>query len=595
LGVAINIQHQEPESRVPANTIHELTISLRSFFTGVFKKRSFFTNCVRFSPIFDLDANPVSFSPWLIKGIWFSRKATISHPMAKQRKHFSQKINVFHSRRAPEESLVVGYGALIESFQLPMPMPAQLALISSKKRQYETDEWKIFTSRHQPEDTLYKQLVFALKYEGVNLLFFKKLFAELSSKEILALIQIEPTGQYSRKIWFLYEWLFSTQLTIANADSKIKYTSLLDEDKQYALKGYQSARHRIINNLPGTQNFCPLIRKTAKLHQYIAANLAGEKDNFLKGIHKDIVQRAAAFLLLKDSKASFTIEGESPKSKRATRWGQAIGQAGNSELTKEELLRLQQLVIENARFLEMGFRKKGGFVGEHDRTTGEPLPDHISAKWQDIDLLISGLLNTHELLLKSNIDAVLAASIIAFGFVFIHPFEDGNGRIHRYLIHHVLAKKQFAQQGIIFPVSASILDHIVDYRKTLETYSHSLLDFIDWKETRDHNVEVTNDTLDYYRYFDATRQAEFLYDCVKDTIENIIPHEVKYLIRYDAFKKYLEEEYEMPDKLVAQAVRFLEQNNGSLSKRAKEKEFSQLSENEIVDLEEKYKELFQND
>lgn len=471
-------------------------------------------------------------------------------------------------------------------------MPVQLALISSKKRQYETDDWKIFTSRHQPEDTLYKHLVFALKYEGINLLFFKKLFETLSQKEIVELIQVEPTGQYSRKIWFLYEWLLSTQLGIANADSKIKYTPLLDEDKQYALKGHESARHRIINNLPGTQNFCPLTRKTAKLEQYIAANLAAQKDNFLKGIRKDIVQRASAFLLLKDSKASFTIEGESPKSKRAARWGQAIGQAGTRDLNKEELLRLQQLVIENTRFLEMGFRKKGGFVGEHDRTTGEPLPDHISARWQDIDLLLSGLLNTHELLLKSNLDAVVAAAVIAFGFVFIHPFEDGNGRIHRYLIHHVLAKKQFAQQGIIFPVSASILDHIDDYRKTLESYSHPLLDFIEWRETHDHNLEVMNNTLDYYRYYDATRQTEFLYDCVKDTIENIIPNEVTYLSRYDAFKKYLEEEYEMPDNLVAQTVRFLEQNNGHLSKKAKEKEFSKLTENEILDIEEKYRELF---
>jgi Fic family protein len=34
---------------------------------------------------------------------------------------------------------------------------------------------------------------------------------------------------------------------------------------------------------------------------------------------------------------------------------------------------------------------------------------------------------------------VLFAAIITFSFVIIHPLEDGNGRIHRYLIHHVLA------------------------------------------------------------------------------------------------------------------------------------------------------------
>jgi Fic family protein len=511
--------------------------------------------------------------------------------MDKDNKCFSLKVNVFHGRQAPEEATLVGYGAIIEAYQLPVPFPRQLSLISSKKRQYVTEEWVVYTSRHLPEDNLYKQLIFALKYEGINLLVFKKLFEVLSDQEVEALIKIEMLGQYSRRIWFLYEWLMEKKLSILDLD-RGNMVPLVDERIQFTIDGVRSSRHKIINNLPGTIDFCPLIRKTAKLDQYIAANFAGQKDNLLKGMRKDIVQRASAFLLLKDSKASFTIEGESPKSKRAARWGQAIGQAGTRDLTKEELLRLQQLVIENARFLEMGFRKKGGFVGEHDRTTGEPLPDHISARWQDIDLLLSGLLNTHELLLKSNLDAVLAASVIAFGFVFIHPFEDGNGRIHRYLIHHVLAKKQFAQQGLIFPVSASILDHIDDYRKTLESYSHPLLDFIDWKETRDHNVEVTNNTLDYYRYYDATWQAEFLYDCVKDTIENIIPNEVTYLTRYDAFKKYLEEEYEMPDNLVAQMVRFLEQNNGHLSKRAKEKEFSKLNENEIEDVEETYRELF---
>lgn len=134
------------------------------------------------------------------------------------------------------------------------------ALISSKKRQYEIDEWKVFTSRHQPEDSFYKQLVFALKYDGVNVLFFKKLFLRLTQKEITDLIQLEPTGQYSRKIWFLYEWLFSSELKIPNADSKINYSSLLDENQQYAVKGFESSRHRIINNLPGSRDFCPLIR-----------------------------------------------------------------------------------------------------------------------------------------------------------------------------------------------------------------------------------------------------------------------------------------------------------------------------------------------
>ncbi len=188
---------------------------------------------------------------------------------------------------------------------------------------------------------------------------------------------------------------------------------------------------------------------------------------------------------------------------------------------------------------------------------------------------------------------VLTSATISFGFVFIHPFSDGNGRIHRYLIHHILSKQSFTPQGIIFPVSAAILERIDDYRSVLEEYSHPLLDFIEWERTPDNNINVLNDTSDYYKYFDATRLSEFLFDCVNETIETIIPQEVSYLKKYDEFKSWLDDKFEMPDKMVSLLVRFLEQNNGVLSDRAKGKEFAALKNNEIEQIEGQYQLIFQ--
>ena len=516
--------------------------------------------------------------------------------------HFLSKAPIFHREAKRIQGWVVGYVSIIEKLNLQIPYPSVKAMVSEKNQKFEAQSWKVFPVKYLPEDNqkiskvvaLYNHLVFALKYEGVNLLIFAKLNEILSPKEIFELVNIKPLGQYSRRIWFLLEWVSGNQINGKSDIAKKSYVTVVDEKLQFAVSGSKSSRHLVINNLPGTNQFCALISRTKKLENHLSSDYNIINKMQMTGIRKYIIQRASAFLLLKDSKASFTIEGESPKSKRAARWGVAISQAGVNELTEKELIRLQQLVIENSRFIEMGLRTQGGFVGEHDRNTGEPLPEHISARHDDLKDLIEGLIETNHILIKDDFNAVLAAAIIAFGFVFIHPFEDGNGRIHRYLIHHILAKKQFSDQGIIFPISSSILDHITDYRLVLESNSKPLLELIEWEETENHNVQVINQTKDYYRFFDATKQAEFLFDCVKDTVERIIPEEIKYLANYDEFKNFIDEEFEMPDKMVSLLARFLEQNQGVLSKRAKEKEFGALSESEVDQIEAEFRTIFLN-
>jgi hypothetical protein len=506
-------------------------------------------------------------------------------------KRFSLQLSVYHGRKVPEDVVIVGYGAIIEAYKLAVPIPTKLSFVSSKNRQFESDEWKVFPSKYLPDENLYKQIIFALKYEGVDLLVFKKLFEVLSSVEMEEMIQVENLGQYSRRIWFLYEWLTGKKLNISDLKTG-NLVPVIDEKLQYTIDGVSSPRHKVINNLPGNKDFCPLIRKTQKLEKYIESNIRQEKSNYLNRVHKDILQRASSFLLLKDSKASFTIEGENPRNNRASRWGKAIGQAGKNELSIAELNRLQQLVIENDRFVKMGIRSQQGFIGDRDRATQEPIPDHISAKYEDLEKLMAGWLQTQKMLTESRMDPVLVAAEIAFGFVFIHPFVDGNGRLHRYIIHHILSQTGYTEQGIIFPVSASILKNMKDYAKTLESYSHPILNFIDWKPSENNNVEILNDTIDYYRYFDATAQAEFLFYCVNDTLVNVIPNEVEYLMKFDEFKSFLDNKFEMPDNMVSLLVGFLEQGNGQLSKRARSNEFKELTEDEIGIIEQQFESIF---
>jgi hypothetical protein len=235
-------------------------------------------------------------------------------------------------------------------------------------------------------------------------------------------------------------------------------------------------------------------------------------------------------------------------------------------------------------------RDQGGFVGEHDRLDGSPIPDHISARHEDLPALIDGL-TAFDRHAAPNLDAVLSAAALAFGFVYIHPFEDGNGRLHRYLIHHVLTERGFNPSGLVFPVSAVILDRIDDYRRVLESYSRRLLPLIRWRPTQQGNIEVLNDTADFYRYFDATPQAEFLFECVARAIDIDLPAETAFLRSYDSFKAQVKSMIDMPERVLDLLYRFVRQNGGTLSRRAREKEFAALTDDEARQIEAIYANL----
>jgi len=167
----------------------------------------------------------------------------------------------------------------------------------------------------------------------------------------------------------------------------------------------------------------------------------------------------------------------------------------------------------------------------------------------------------------------------------------GNGRIHRYLFHHLLAEKAFVPKGLIFPVSAVILARIEEYRKVLEHFSKPRLDLVEWRPTGKNNIEVLNETIDLYCYFDATKQAEFFFECVEETVNKTLPDEIAYLRKYGNLNEFIKNYIDMPDKLVDLLIRFLSQNDGKLSKRARKREFKKLTDDEIQVIEEKYAEI----
>ena len=184
-------------------------------------------------------------------------------------------------------------------------------------------------------------------------------------------------------------------------------------------------------------------------------------------------------------------------------------------------------------------------------------------------------------LVESRIDPVVAAAVSSFAFVFIHPFEDGNGRIHRFLIHHVLSRRGYSPPGVIFPVSAAILRDRRSYDETLETFSRATLGLIRWRWTTAREIVVDNETADLYRYFDATAFAEYLHDRVADTVRRDLTEELAFIAVFDRACAAVREVVDMPDRRVALFVRLCMQNGGRLS-ATKRRLFAELNDVEVA-------------
>lgn len=491
----------------------------------------------------------------------------------------------FQDEPVPEGTRLAGWSALVYALDLKAPV-RHLSCISEKyvrgTRRRE-ERWEVYDKRFALEDTLADHLGFALRHENIDLLILKKLFDAVDPTELVEFITATPTGAITRRAWFFYEILTGRRLDLDDAPV-VKAVSALDPRLYFTVEGKLSARHRVLDNLLGTGEFCPIIRRTEKLDQFIDKDLSKKAAGTIGRTGSNIVARAASFLLLADSRASFEIEGERPKTDRLQRWGRAVLEAGKRPLNQTEIYRLHRILIGDDRFTEIGYRSEGVFLGERD-LNHDPLPEFIGARHDDVPGLMTGLNECNNRMRPSEVDAVLQAAAIAFGFVYIHPLADGNGRLHRCLIHHVLAERKFTPPGMVFPVSAVMLDRIDDYRRTLQGHSGPLMSFIEWHPSPTKNVEVTNDTADLYRYFDCTDEAEFLYSCVARTVDYDLPKEILYLKSNDEALRGIMNMVEMPDRLAQDLIMHIRQNQGKLSKKRRQGIFEKLTDEEVSEAE----------
>lgn len=481
----------------------------------------------------------------------------------------------------------IGHMGLITRFGLAVPKPSTVSIAGASRRRTVIEDGsrvERYPPAYRYDNSAIGDLKFALRNEPVDLGVLNAAFHTIDPEELKAWIHAEPTGLFSRRAWFFYEFLTRSILDIPDAGS-IAYAPALDPELHIVALGIPSRRHRITDNLLGSSAFCPIVRRTRRLDDYRESNIGDEARAMIEGCDPQILARAVDYLYTKETKSSYAIERETATETRAQRFIAALRSIRDFDLAgKNDYIGLQNAIVD-PRYAASDWRDFQNFVGETIGGYREKV-HYICPKPEDVGYLMDGLMDMARCLAGSPVDAVVAAAVIAFAFVFVHPFEDGNGRIHRFLIHRVLADSGLTPPGILFPVSAAMIRDRHAYDTALESVSKRIMPFVTWKWRRDAEGEIVveNDTRDLYRFFDATALAEYLYGCVIETVRKDLREEIAFIEVFDRAVTGIMDRIDMPDRRAVLFARLCMQNQGRLSKE-KRATFRELTDDEIADLE----------
>jgi len=481
-----------------------------------------------------------------------------------------------------------GYAALIERYSLEViPNWHTSRVTTSAIRRTDTHAGiteEVFPPTHWPGDGLGDHLEFALKYDGTNLALLASLFQEAVVDDLLEYIRSKPTGKYARRIWFLYEYLTGKMLPLEDLKQG-SYISLLEPEEYYTVTpARRIRRQRVYDNLLGDSRFCPTVRRTELLCEFEMADLPSRCRQVISRYTPELLRRALSYLYTKETKSSFAIERINSSSTRTERFMGLLQVAEREDFCrKPTLIKLQNQIVDD-RFRHDDYRRDQNYVGETVAWQNERM-HFVCPKPEDLEDLMEGLVAAHLRMEAGNASAVVHAAAIAYGFVFLHPFEDGNGRIHRFLIHNILARRGFTPPGTIVPVSASMLENFSDYDASLEAFSRRLMPLVDYILDEVGRMAVRNDTATWYRYIDMTPQAEALFRFIKRAIDIELPGELDFLKNYDEVKISIKEIVDMPDRQIDLFIRFCLQNSGRLSKTKRASHFGLLTNEEISEME----------
>lgn len=415
-----------------------------------------------------------------------------------------------------------------------------------------------------PAEDLLGHLLFALKHEGINLCILAQALPQIPSEAFEAALKLAPNGSYLRKACFLHESFTGEQIS-QSAPIRGAFIPLFDPERYITRQGLRNSRWRVEFNGLGSLSYCATVERTFQLNALLESDILGRTRTFLETLPSMMMDRAMGWAYLHETRESFAIERESPSEDKAQRFVQLLRQAHECQaLSEDYLVALQNATVANPFDQAAAFRHEqnylaNGLSGAAGVTYLPPPPELCRELMEELICFANEA--------PKQINPLVAAGIISFGFVFLHPFMDGNGCLSRFLVHQALCQSGALPNGLLLPVSVAMKQEEQRYLETLQKFSKPIRSFWDvcWIDFNNQSFEFKGHSA-LYRFWDANPGVTFLVEMAKRALDIELREETLFLERFDHIFKTVNDRFDLRGSDLSQLIIMCLTQNGTVSK-----------------------------
>lgn len=464
----------------------------------------------------------------------------------------------------------LGYAHLHSSLGLSAFEPDRPARTAAVTRVTPSADAVLIPAHVAPQsDDVLAHLLFALKHEGVNLQILSQALQKIPAPAMVDAIKAAPSGVYVRSACFLWE-AFNVQALPDLPAITGPTVDLFDAGKYITGPGIRNAKWRVNFNGLGSLQYCATVERTPLIEALLASNILASAEAFVSQLGPAATDRAMSWAYLHETQSSFAIERETPSANKAEAFVDLLRQAHQVRgLDEAYLVELQNATLTNPLDRAVEYRNQQNWLRGPLR--GAPGITYVPPPPAMVPALMEGLLAFANAA-PGKVDALVCAAITSFGFVFIHPFMDGNGRLSRFLFHQALCQSGRLRHGLLLPVSVAMKRNEEAYLKALKSFSAPARKRWDvrWIGDDDYDMRFLSDD-SLYRFWNATACVEFGLEMARQALDTDLKDETEFLARFDAIVKAINDRFDVRGSELTTLVLSCLQNKGKVSANRRKK------------------------